>query len=267
MIQGNSRSDFAADMQRVDLALSAAPFPQIGTLRKVVTFEGADTPRNRVLQEFAAVRDACKSGDTFVLFVTAHGTIDYESSPIEASYQVSMSASPDSQPDGSLFRTEDLAVSDLDFSSCKACRIVIWVDTCYCGNWIPILAPQLEALEHKDILILTAADQLHQANGMEVGQSLEFEGETILLSPGGTFSSSLLESLSRVRAVGTAETGADALESAFSFAKTLTTEENFLRFPRRTSPFTRRTQNPQLFRRPLEEGDVCGRGNQEVNIK
>jgi hypothetical protein len=266
MVQGDSREDFAADMRRVDLALSAAPFPKIGTLRKLVTFRETATAVQRVLEEFAAVRDACKSGDTFVLFVTAHGTIDrdpYGDTPTAEE----AAATYETLVDNSSFQAEKLKPGDLDFSSCKACRIVLWIDTCYSGNWIPLLAPQLEALEHKDILILTAADQFHQAGGLEYSQPLTVEGASITLGMGGAFSSSLLESLSRVRATGTAETGVDALESAFGFARTLTNTQNYLWIPARTPPLNRRLQSPQLFRRPLEPDDVCGRGDQEVTVR
>jgi hypothetical protein len=283
MIQGFGRADFAADMENVDLLLSASPFPKIGTIKKVKTFESAE-PTALLLREFAAVRDVCKSGDTFVLFVTSHGVIEAEyPEPTEGDRGMLFKPGPSGAPDQvaptyrlvlmtqntfgvsiivdrTRFKAEFFDPAGLDFSSCKACRIILWIDTCYSGNWIPRLRPQLEALEHKDIVILTSADQTHPAWQVpDAAYPTVVQGQTVTLPSGGLFSQSLLLGTSRYVATGTPETGADSLVGAFSFAFEATGWSN--------TDVQVDQQSPQLFRRPLEPDDVCGRGDQEVTVR
>lgn len=286
MVQGFPRSDFAADIDSVDLLLSAAPFPALGTLRKVKTFESTESAITLFQREFAAMRDACESGDTFVLYVTSHGLINEEyplpfSGPrglafhpvnpivptgddVSASYRLALQTDSGYGysfiTDGSIVKADLLQPATLDFSDCKACRIVLWIDTCYSGNWIPLLRPQLEALEHKDILILTAANPQIPAQPVQPSApAVVVGGETLFVSSGGAFSQTLMLGARRLMDTNPAETGADMLMSAFPFAFEATTSLN-------TSDGVD-PQLPQVFRRALDPDDVCGRGNQEVTIK
>ena len=292
MIQGDRRSDFAADMEDVAVSLGVAPFPRTGTFRRIRTFEGSSGARARILQEFAAVRDAAKSGDTFVLYVTSHGQIGQTSVPAEekaggglifrpavkkppeqiaASYRLICESAGDSPfasdtfetLDGKIIKFDNIAVNEFDFSPCKACRIVLWIDTCYSGNWINIQRSRLEALKDRDILILTSADQEHVAEGILDFTLVEVGGEIFGLPEGGLFTNGLVEGLRRVRGSEAAETGADALAAAFPFAVSVTNENNKFSL----SPLQGALQSPQLFRRPLEPDAVCGKGDEIIDLQ
>lgn len=283
LVQGSGRPDFAADIEPIANLLSVGPFPQIGTMRKISTFDKRPEPGRPVfLREFAAVRDACKSGDTFVLYITAHGMIhrDYQwRSPGDNSRDEPVKGlvfKPKTTP--TLEPTEDevaatyhtllgtwdgsdtLEPDGLDFTECKACRIILWIDTCYSGNWITLLRRQLESLPDKDILILTSANHRTQSQGSEVQtNTVDINGETIYVPVGGVFSQSLRLGVHRLQSTNPPETGADILADAFPFASLVTNSLDL--------EFGVLLQNPRLWRRPLEPDAVCGRGNQEVTIK
>jgi hypothetical protein len=299
MIQGDRRQDFAEDMEDVAVSLGVAPFPRTDTFRRIRTFEGSSGGRAQILQEFASVRDAAKSGDTFVLYVTSHGTInrDYNTSSlfgrgglvfkplpprppstpeeVAATYQLIFETGTDSpdpaDADGREYKAETMDIKEFDFGPCKACRIVLWIDTCFSGNWIPLLRPQLEALKDRDILILTSSSQQRTAAGIlpRNVSTVDVEEGLFLLPVGGLFTDGLVEGLRRVRGSDVAETGADALAAAFPFAVAVTTAKN------RDTSFKedmegvmgeRAYQYPQMFRRPLEPDAVCGKGEGVIDV-
>jgi hypothetical protein len=289
-VQGDRRRDFAEDPDRMFARLQIAPFPRAGTFRRIQSFSTSD-PRELLLREFAAVRDSAKAGDTFVLYVTSHGKRlemrkeawlripmpegatqaqqeqvykdryklmdELHSQPSSYRMQVEAAAPPAAaeKQNGSTFvEPVEIDIRELDFRPCKACRIVLIIDTCYSGNWIPLARPQLDSMERKDVLILTSADVKTPAEGLDEFRTVTVGGQLKGFEPGGAFTQALLESL---RGVTGDLNATEALEAAFPGARAITQAFNDESAAKWDKPIERTRQNPQMYHRPLPDNEPC----------
>ncbi len=273
IIQGDSRDDFGYDPPKIQSFLSGAPFPPPGQMTFLKTFEQAVEPRVAIVSAFNAVRDAAKTGDTFVLYVTTHGTLQFgnQSLPPELRYKMACEAGQGvngtaTTADGKVYKTNLVDIRELDFGPCKACRIVLLIDTCYSGNWIPILRPQLDVLEKpRDLLVFTAADQIQPAVGLLGNKVVQVGVEEFTVHGGGLFTQSLLVAAQRQKNILVKDAvSTDVMASSFGLAHALTDADNQADINKKALLFP---QSPQRYVRALDPDEVCGKGNQNVSIK
>ncbi len=268
IVQGVFDADMDADYASAAATFQRAPFPAPGVVQKLVTWRD-NTSEADLLRAFAAVRDAAGSGDTVVIYFVSHGHIPNEemtNAELFASYRCVLEGRPSS--DGSEYEEFLFNPASLDFSGCKACRIIVIADTCYSGNWIPILRPQLVALEKKDIQILTATDNFRPGDG-EIRFPVTLGGATFNRVAGGPFTQFLFAALARVPVPDNGGS-TDALEAAFALAEPAVFEHGALNVeddPAGNRYSRTRPQLSQKFRRPLGEDDVCGEGAETVSVQ
>lgn len=112
--------------------------------------------RETVLRQFEEICSRAGAGDTLVFYLTTHGTKDGGA----------LLASRDTFEDGSVrARQEYIRPEDFDFSKCRACHILVIVDTCFAGHWKEKLGPKLAGLQGREAVLMTSSDTAHIAYG------------------------------------------------------------------------------------------------------
>ena len=270
IVQGGADEDFEADFDSAMAVFQRAPFPPPGVVRSFVTWR-TKTSEADLLLAFAAVRDAAGSGDTVVVYFGSHGDTDRgtaTNAELAASYRCILERG--FRGDGEQYDDVSFNPAGLDFSGCKACRIIVIADTCYAGNWIPLLRPHLVALEKRDILMLTATDNFRPGDG-QISFPVTLNGVPFAPVPGGPFTQYLFAALSGV-SVPSDGGSTDALEQAFALAEPAVFEHGVAivdKFPGGNRYSLIRPQLPQKFPATAGQGRGVRRrlGNRDRQVR
>jgi hypothetical protein len=177
-------------------------------------------PVDDVTALFDAQCAATTECDTLFVYISAHGNPG-GSAQLETTR---------TEKDGTPVIFDSFLVSQLNFAACKACHIIVIIDTCYSGKAIPGLQAKLQPLTGREALVLTATDATHQ--------SVAFSWYNLGRSSGGKFTNELVEA---------AQTAVD-MSAAFDTARQATLNDF-------NSDI--KAMNPQKWVRTRPPGETC----------
>jgi hypothetical protein len=245
VIQGSIRGDFDTDMSSVANFLN---IPLHGA--KVNIYEPPRTTHVDGLQDiklkFKEICDAATECDTLYIYISSHGnpdgSTDLMQGPHDNGYGV--------QQDKIRFK----AYQELLIEQCKACHIIVHMDTCFSGKALADFQQHIQkfdkAFKGKKVLLLASA------SADEYGF-----GRPKPLPPGSWFGQEMLEEFrALIQAapgplfVLTVDQVSQAFDRALPRVKEGTKDELSVHSPERYG------QNPVKWLRPMEPGETCHLG-------
>ena len=255
LVRGTASLETAPDIDHVKGFLAQAPFPG------PTSIDYLDIPSlptgtglvDAVQSHFIALAAKTKPGDTFVLYVSTHGVRELSDqndgdvkNPAKWRYLTVIDWENNAN-----YNSERLDPLTLDFSKIAACNIVLIIDTCYSGGWIVALQGKLSNLTGKKVVVMTATNFRSKAADSYT-DPLMVGGKPVKLAPGGLFTSSLQAALQAgftepdlYSDLATAHAGASAITQA---RWDLVPIDQYQ---------TQSGQFPQIWQRPLVEGEGC----------
>ena len=128
-----------------------------GATQHVWTPSPGAHPVAEVQALWAKIQAAATPCDSVVIYITAHGTRG-GAAKLETDL-----VSKDGIPVG----FESFTASTLNFKSCKACHILIIIDTCYSGKMLNDFAKILQPLPGRKATVMSATDATHESGAYE----------------------------------------------------------------------------------------------------
>lgn len=249
MVRGDVGAGFEYDVPRMKTIFGSAPFPAAAQIYELIC-PGPANPKAVLLGYLADIVKKAKACDYVVVYITSHG-----SRP--PGHQFLLNSGTTTAANGAVIKNyQYVSPTELDFSDCKGCHIVVIVDTCYSGNWIPLTKDTFQNMNGREVVLLTAADTSHVAYGRLTPQAIVYSGKTISVPRGGLFTSLIL---SQGPAAFTTPMLDTDLSAVYGLAVPLA---NVLNRAAREG-----AQSPQTWQRTLIEGEKCESGTSTVTIK
>jgi hypothetical protein len=261
-VVGDSREDFMADPPRIPALLTRMGLPPIAVREEVRPWIYGKNASSALISRFNSLASKTRSGDTFIFYLTTHGTfarmgVNYGPKTYSFSLQTEKPL-PKNDPEywGKYYKNILFSPFNLNFSLCKACRIIIIVDTCYSGNWVPMMMPRLEALSGKEVVLMTAADESKTATGINNQQSVTIDDKQVIVPIGGLFTNALIHVFNGTVSGSTLY---EKMNTGYTKAANYTKAVNNIE--------KRSYQNPLYWSRTLKPDEKCESGSQIIDIK
>jgi hypothetical protein len=194
-------------------------------------------PVEDVAAKFKEICSRATECDTIFLFISSHGTrggaAKLDSTAVNK--------------DGSPVDFESLTAAYFNFKECKACHIIIIIDSCYSGRMLDQFKTMLTPLTGKKAVVMSSADAAHES--VAYG-SWDPRGKT-----GGAFTDAFTDAFSKM-----AEGGKDvSLSEAFTAAD--------VDLAGTVIVSAAREQNPQFWERKLAPGETCNGTQVSFNLQ
>ena len=193
-----------------------------GATQHVWTPSPGSHPVAEVQALWAKIQAAATPCDSVVIYITAHGTRGGA-----AKLDTDLVSK-----DGIPVDFESFNATTLNFRNCKACHILIIIDTCYSGRMLNDFAKVLQPLPGRKATVISATDAAHESGAYEW---YNLKGHT-----GSAFTNALVDAY---------KAGSPSPQRAFDDANTEIAGTAF------TS--TIQKQNPQYWTRTLVPGETC----------
>lgn len=188
LIQGNSRSDMAADIPNVQEQL----FGETG-LSSPVEFSiwkptGAENTnaKKQVLDLYNAICAKAREQDTILIYVTSHGSKN-------GGFYLQQGAKEDGSDVDEAILFPSL---EMNTSLCKACHVIFIIDTCYAGEQMVELAVNTPPHAGQKLSVLASSSSAETSGGVTV-ENRKATGKAL----GGVFTNAFLNSLREYREV------------------------------------------------------------------
>lgn len=180
-IQGNTRSDFAADIPNVQSKLFGAGGlsgnVEISTWKP--TGEVNRNAKKQVLDLYNAICAKARAEDTILVYITAHGAK-------EGAFFLQQGG----EDDGSVVPSDYIFPDvEMDTSKCATCHVIFIIDTCFSGQQLSRMADKLPHAGQK-LTVLAASTSLETSAGIT-----NFWATVTFSDAGGVFTNAFLKSL------------------------------------------------------------------------
>ena len=249
LIRGDTGAGMEYDVGRVKSLLGSDPFPTAAQVYQLICPGPAD-PRATMLSNLADICKNAKACDYVVVYITSHG-----SAPPDHVFLLNKATTI--AANGAVIKTyQTVSPTQLDFSDCKACHIVVIVDTCYSGNWLPLTQTSFQNLNGREVVLMTASDASHTAIGEDRSLTLTLGGETVDVPRGGLFTTMLLKEAAAAFTTPMLDTD---LAAVYGLTVPLVNLANTAQGDSR--------QSPQSWQRTIIPGEKCEGGSSTVTVK
>lgn len=248
LVRGASSLNTQPDIVSVKGFFGTAPIPKAAEVDVVDTpaLPAGTDPGTEIVKHFNALAAKTKESDTFVLYISSHGLIHSKVGSYQTPSDLDYHTVLEGNPGGKLDPTT------LDFTTVKACNIVLIIDTCYSGMWIALLQTQLTGLPGKHVVVATSANFKRSAADSE-GNPVTVGGKTVTPKPGGLYTQSL--ALGFLGGFAGPDLYADMSAAHAVSVPVVQAYWDYAHMRYGTDP--RLYQDPQLWQRPLVDGEGC----------
>jgi hypothetical protein len=249
LIRGDTGAGMEYDVGRVKSLFGSDPFPTAAQIYELIC-PGPANPKATMLAYLADMFKKAQACDYVVVYITSHG-----SAPPDHVFFLNRGTR--TAADGTLVKiSQTTSPTELDFSNCKACHIVVIVDTCYSGNWMPLTQTSFQSLNGREVVLMTASDASHTAIGLAQSDTFKIGSDTIDVPRGGLFTTMLLK---EAAAAFTTPMLDPDLAAVYGLAVPLVNQANSAQGDPR--------QSPQAWQRTIIPGEKCESGSSTVTIK